>query len=229
MGFKIFLLNQRIKYGVEDRKALFIVDNFSGHNLTKIEKEEIETELNVVIKHLKPYTTVFCQPLDLNINAIVKRRMKEEWLKWFITENRTKAPCKQDIYTWFTCAWKTINPANIIKAFLMSGLSNDISGSEDILCLNLIKLKQKEQNTKIFPGGLQDVEELEKVQDKFEIDHYSYLRTLFKKSSLRKNYLLLLKRGMSQILIQFNKFSSNTDKDENKEFSPEVEILKEKP
>jgi len=47
-----------------------IVDNFSGHNLDSKEKEEFE-KLGIIIKHLKPYTTAYCQPRDLNVNYLI--------------------------------------------------------------------------------------------------------------------------------------------------------------
>ena len=128
---------------MKDKKALIIVDNFSGH---KLDDKEINIlrEKGILIKFLRPYTTSLVQPLDLSINRILKSQMKEEWISWF-SKNPGENPTKTSIYSWFHKAFKSITPVNIIKAFILSGISNDTNGSEDILSSNLQLLRSKNE------------------------------------------------------------------------------------
>jgi len=92
---KPFVLRQRMKEESKDQKALLIMDNFSGHNLDPKEKEEFE-KLGKKIKHLKPYTKAYCQPLDLNVNYLINKKMKDFWMEWFIV-NKESTPKKLGI------------------------------------------------------------------------------------------------------------------------------------
>ena len=146
---KFYLARQRKQAHLKDKKALFIIDGFSGHKLEDKEKEVLEKDLNLIIKYLPPYTTSLLQPLDLNINGLLKRSMKDSWVCWFNRES--VAPSKQAIYTWFASAWRGITPLNIIKGFLASGISNDINGNEDILSSNLRRLRESEKGHETEP------------------------------------------------------------------------------
>jgi len=132
----------------------------------KIEEQKlVELEQQgLIIKYLKPCTTNICQPLDLNINFILKSHLKDKWINW-IDKHPNVNPTKQTIYNWFVQAFKGITPLSIIKAFLMSGISNDLDGSPGILCPNLQKLgkKNNEENANLQNDELTP----------FEIDPYS--------------------------------------------------------
>ena len=54
---------------------MVIIDNFSGHKLEEKQYRELE-KVGIFIKYLRPYTTHLCQPLDLNINFILKSKIK---------------------------------------------------------------------------------------------------------------------------------------------------------
>jgi len=140
----MFLFKQRKRCGLENSKGLLLLDNFSAHLLEVEDKNKIEKDLNIIIKYLKPYTTPFVQPLDLSINYLLKSKMRQQWLKWFDNENlNEKAPKKQLIYDWFNIAWEAISPVNIVKAFLSSGVSNNLDDSQDLFSKNLLKLKNE--------------------------------------------------------------------------------------
>lgn len=138
---KLFLLDQRKRSDLKNKKGLLLIDRFSGHKFEDDEREELEKQLNIFIRYLPAHTTSYLQPLDLNVNGILKNRMRESWIDWF--NSSEVVPNKQIIYRWFSTAWKSITPLNIIKAFLTSGLSCDISGKEDILSHNVRLLREK--------------------------------------------------------------------------------------
>jgi len=136
---KPYILEKRRHSEFKDQKALIIIDNFSAHKLEESQYLEFE-KLGIFIRYLKPYTTHLCQPLDLNINFILKSKMRTEWMEWMEKQEGTN-PSKTTIYNWFYKSWKAITPLNIVKAFLMSGISNDLNGSEDILSESLTRLR----------------------------------------------------------------------------------------
>jgi len=134
-------MDLKVKTEFKTKKALLVIDNFAGHKFEEQKLAEFEQQ-GLIIKYLRPYTTSICQPLDLNINFLLKSSLKDQWIDW-IDQHPNINPTKQTIYNWLVQAWKKITPLNIIKAFLMSGISNDLDGSSDILCPNLQKLKKK--------------------------------------------------------------------------------------
>jgi len=140
---KPFVFSQRLlKPELKGKTALLIIDNFSGHKLDDKDVQSLKND-GILIKFLRPYTTNLCQPLDLNINYILKSRMKESWIDWF-SNNPGENPAKQVIYSWFRKGFESITPLNIIKAFLLSGISNNPDGTEDILSPNIMLLRNKQ-------------------------------------------------------------------------------------
>jgi len=137
---------QRLKPELKDKKALLIIDNFAGHKIDEEEKKKLE-DFGIILKYLRPYTTHVCQPLDLSINYLLKKSMKDKWVFWFDkNQENSKAPTKQEIYDSFTESWGSITPLHIIKAFLSSGISNNVNGEEDVLSKNLIKLRSSQNS-----------------------------------------------------------------------------------
>jgi len=99
---KIFLKQQRKAYAKENAKGMLIIDNFSEHIFDLQEKEDLEKELYIIIKYLKPNTTSLCQPLDLSVNYMIKCSLKTHWINWFVETSQmsseAKYPNKQNIY-----------------------------------------------------------------------------------------------------------------------------------
>lgn len=140
---KPFVLAQRLKPELKGKTAVLIVDNFSGHHLEESVVQGLK-KFGLIIKFLRPYTTSLCQPLDLSINYLIKSHMKQDWITWF-NKSPGSNPNKQIVYSWFKKAYDSITPLNIIKAFLISGISNDPQGNEDILSPNLLSLRARNQ------------------------------------------------------------------------------------
>jgi len=65
-------------------------------------------------------------------------------MTWF-DKNPEENIQKQTIYEWFSQAWDSVTPLNIIKAFLTSGISNELDGSTDFFSENLIKLRDRDK------------------------------------------------------------------------------------
>ena len=164
---KHFVLQKRKKEEFKDKKALVIVDNFSGHNLEPEEKKKFE-KLGIIIKHLRPYTTSYCQPLDLNVNFLVKKKMKDYWMDWF-SNDESQTPRKQTLYGWFAKSWDSITALNIVKAFLNSGIPNDLDGKEDFFSQNLCLLRTKRNSDQ--PSKTEEIKEEEK-EDLEDLEYF---------------------------------------------------------
>ena len=128
---KRFLDKKRASLSKPDQLAIVVLDNFQGHVFDDNELKELETNLIAKIMFLPPNTTSELQPLDLSINYILKNKLKNLWIDWYVQEykkdreeNDPKAPTpkKQSIYDWFTLAYNAITPTTLIKSFLYVGL-----------------------------------------------------------------------------------------------------------
>jgi len=115
---KPYIMDLKVKTEFKTKKALLVIDNFAGHKFEEQKLAEFEQQ-GLIIKYLRPYTTSICQPLDLNINFLLKSSLKDQWIDW-IDQHPNINPTKQTIYNWLVQAWKKITPINIIKTFLMS-------------------------------------------------------------------------------------------------------------
>jgi hypothetical protein len=95
------------------------------------------------------------QPLDVSINRPFKDRLRNAWKNWisieienkiaeieetgYTTENdgnvqfRIRPPKKQDVVEWIEKAWYDTKPNIVTKAFLCTGISNNLDSTEDDL------------------------------------------------------------------------------------------------
>jgi len=152
---KKFLNRKRNEIGNPNQLGLIILDNFSGHVFDVEELNKLETELECKIKYLPPNCTAHLQPLDLSTNYLLKSKLRNLWIDWYVKQYSDKkehenfncpCPSKQNVYEWFTQAYNSIPPLTIIKSFLCTGLSNDLNGHEDILSKYLSKKSKPEEN-----------------------------------------------------------------------------------
>jgi hypothetical protein len=67
-----------------------------------------------------------------------------------LDEEFSKTPKKQDIYNWISTSWQIITPKEIVKAFLTSGISISMTGEEDSLSENVLRLKKNVSQEEVF-------------------------------------------------------------------------------
>jgi hypothetical protein len=181
---KFYLDRQRRLLKQPNAKALLLIDRFSGHISKEI--NDLGSELNMDISYIPAGTTCVLQPLDLRVNRKVKEILKNQWLDWYVTIDLTlsklEIPTRQMIYDWFMASWNSLSPKEVITAFLESGLTNNLDGSEDILSKNLKILKEIAEKNQPEPMNLEgevknermDIEDEGKMvlEDQFEEDFY---------------------------------------------------------
>ena len=184
---KFFLDKQRAAIKKPNAKGLFIIDRFAGHFSNEF--EDIKKDLNIDLLYIPASTTCAIQPLDLMINKILKNLVKEMWMNWYLKINIEASPlehpCRQDIYNWVMKAWDLLSPREIIYAFLTSGISNSLDGTEDSLSKNINIMKEFVDKTKLKeeskmqienedkPNEMMEIEYKESVEDGFDFDYYS--------------------------------------------------------
>ena len=117
------------------KPTILVLDSFRGH-LTKDVNAAMK-KINTLPAVIPGGCTSFLQPLDVSINKPLKGHEKQLWLDYmhsFATDNPTekpKSPSKQLIIDWIVAAQNLINKATIIKSFKVTGISNNLDGSED--------------------------------------------------------------------------------------------------
>ena len=98
-------------------------------------REHIESKNSDVV-FIPGGCTSICQPADACRNAVFKRKVREEWVRWGRTERRTPAgnlqmATRQDVINWISYAWDEISEDLIKKSFKSCGITIDLNGSED--------------------------------------------------------------------------------------------------
>ena len=62
-------------------------------------------------------------------------------------EDPIDPPKKQTIYNWLMYAWNSLTPKDLIKSFIVSGISISMDGNDDLLLSNVIRLKPEAKAT----------------------------------------------------------------------------------
>ena len=120
----------------DDYRRLLVLDQARIHTM-QTTREHIETKNSDVV-FIPGGCTNICQPADVCWNAIFKRKVREEWVKWRRNERRTPAgnlqmETRQDVINWISSAWDDISEDLIRKSFKSCGISIALNGSEDEL------------------------------------------------------------------------------------------------
>ncbi|CAI7909798.1 unnamed protein product [Closterium sp. NIES-54] len=129
------------KFGVRPRKALLVLDSYSGHLTPEVKKKF--GELNLVPVVIPAGCTSEIQPLDVAVNRSFKDAVRQLYQEWFEREGvdtltkkgNIKKPPVELTLKWISTAWKSVPKELIQWAFLTCGISNALDGSQDKLCL----------------------------------------------------------------------------------------------
>jgi hypothetical protein len=104
------------------RRSILTMDNVKFHHSTEV-KEALRNQ-KVTVSHFPPNTTCRLQPLDHNINGVIKNKMDEYWNDYMDDVNlpRTKKgnfkiPAQNAMLTWISRAFRDLKPDTIINSF----------------------------------------------------------------------------------------------------------------
>lgn len=118
------------------KKSLLVWDQFRAHMTNKVKGKcaSINTTQAVIPGGL----TSILQPLDVVLNKPFKDRMRQKWMAWMASgqQEQTKSgnfkrPSLSLVSTWVKEAWDDIPSQMVAKAFLKTGISNRMDGTED--------------------------------------------------------------------------------------------------
>jgi len=112
------------KHIPKQTNGLLLLDNFSAHCTEKV--METFDQNKIKYHHLPPNCTPIIQPLDVGVNAVFKRLIKEKYLAWIIQnfddvvyrkvnsdQKFYKAASKSQVVRWVLEAWADIKDETI--------------------------------------------------------------------------------------------------------------------
>lgn len=124
--------------GLLAKKSLLVLDSFRGH-LTDKEKTELceaHTHLAVIPGGL----TGMLQPLDVSVNRPFKVEFRRCYSEWMASDNHEKTPTGRlkraplaTVAEWVLRAWSSVSLDIVAKSFKVTGISNNLDGTEDDL------------------------------------------------------------------------------------------------
>ena len=81
--------------------------------------------------------TSICQPRDVSVNALFKKKIIDFWVEWRrqpaarTAAGNLKQPTRQHVINWISTAWEELADDIIKKSFLRCGISNALDDSHD--------------------------------------------------------------------------------------------------
>ncbi|CAI7783488.1 unnamed protein product [Closterium sp. NIES-54] len=128
-------------FGVQSQSAMLVLDSYRGH-LTKEVKARFAA-LNIVPVVILAGCTADVQPLDVSMNKSFKASVRHQFQSFEVDgmniltpAGNIKKPPLVVVLKWISQAWKAVPTDLIKKAFLTSGISNSLDGSEDHLVMS---------------------------------------------------------------------------------------------
>lgn len=120
------------------KKSLLVLDSFRGHLTQKVKEElrESRTDMAVIPGGL----TGMLQPLDVSVNRPFKVAFRRHYMEWMASANHEKTPTGRlkkaplaTVAQWIVSAWDSISSDLTSKSFKVTGISNNLDGTEDDL------------------------------------------------------------------------------------------------
>ena len=75
--------------------------------------------------------------MDVSVNRLFKKRMRDLWVQWFAghtlrtVHGNPKQPSRQDVINWVSDAWNSIKAEMIQESFVLCGITAAVDGSEN--------------------------------------------------------------------------------------------------
>ena len=123
--------------------SLLIMDQATMHTNENVikELEKKDTEIQFIPKGM----TAVLQPLDVAVNKPFKAHIRNRYIQYCYAKNSIERVSRDNLINWVAETWwddNLINPFLIKNSFKVTGLSNNLDGSEDELFTGFKRLKE---------------------------------------------------------------------------------------
>ena len=124
--------------GFANTQSLLVWDSFSAH-LTDTVKQQLR-ENKTATAVIPGGLTSLVQPLDVCLNKPFKDRLREKWMTWMMSGEKTFTPGGQlraaslvTVCQWVKESWQELSKEMVERSFKKCGISNALDGTEDDL------------------------------------------------------------------------------------------------
>ena len=145
-GQKVILVQQRkqVKIGFETFHSKYIKlcvssDVGKSAHLTDTVKQQLR-ENKTATAVIPGGLTSLVQPLDVCLNKPFKDRLREKWMTWMMSGEKTFTPGGQlraaslvTVCQWVKESWQELSKEMVERSFKKCGISNALDGTEDDL------------------------------------------------------------------------------------------------
>lgn len=120
------------------KRSLLVLDSFRGHLTDRVKKQlgSICTDMAVIPGGL----TGVLQPLDVSINRPFKVEFRRQYSEWIANGDHDETPTGRlkraplaTVLGWILTAWNSVSTDIVSRSFKVTGISNDLDGTEDDL------------------------------------------------------------------------------------------------
>ena len=130
--------NMRRPGGFANTQSLLFKDSFSAH-LTDTVKQQLR-ENKTATAVIPGGLTSLVQLLDVCLNKPFKDRLREKWMTWMMSGEKTFTPGGQlraaslvTVCQWVKESWQELSKEMVERSFKKYGISNALDGTEDDL------------------------------------------------------------------------------------------------
>ena len=124
--------------GFANTQSLLVWHSFSAH-LTDTVKQQLR-ENKTATAVIPGGLTSLVQPLDVCLNKPFKDRLREKWMTWMMSGEKTFTPGGQlqaaslvTVCQWVKESWQELSKEMVERSFKKCGISNALDGTEDDL------------------------------------------------------------------------------------------------
>ena len=124
--------------GFANTQSLLVWNSFSAHLTDTVKQQPRENKTATAV--IPGSLTSLVQPLDVCLNKPFKDRLREKWMTWMMSGEKTFTPGGQlraaslvTVCQWVKESWQELSKEMVERSFKKCGISNALDGTEDDL------------------------------------------------------------------------------------------------
>ena len=122
--------------GFANTQSLLVWNSFSAHLTDTVKQQPRENKTATAV--IPGGLTSLVQPLDVCLNKPFKDRLREKWMTWMMSGEKTFTPGGQlraaslvTVCQWVKESWQELSKEMVEHSFKKCGISNALDGTED--------------------------------------------------------------------------------------------------